>query len=84
MTGRGWTAKDLPLVGDDPKLWTVAQAAALLGPPRLSIGEVRIITKRMEPVGKRRTAPAGQPGRCARVYNAADFITAYERWSRAV
>lgn len=81
MKGRGWSAEDLPLVGDDPKLWTVAQAAALLGPPRLSVEELRIIARKMEPVGKRRTARAGQPGRCARVYKASDFIEKYEKWS---
>ncbi len=77
---RGWTSVSLPLVGDDEKLWTVAQAATLLGPPRLSVNEVRYLVRiaRMEPVGKRRTAAHGKPGRCARVYQAAQFIQAYE------
>ena len=78
MTGRGWSAKDLPLVGEDEKTWTVAEAAARL---LLPVAEVRLLllARRIEPVGKRRTAGAGKPGRCARVYRAKSFIEAYDR-----
>lgn len=88
MTGRGWSAKDLPLVGDDPEFWTIAHAAALLRPPGLTAGEaaalvqaLRLQARRLRPVGKRRTVAAGKPGRCARVYKAIDLIEAYEKIS---
>lgn len=87
---RGWTSSELDVVEDDPMLWTIADAAARLGPlpndpPDLPTQAVttklRILTQYMglPPVGKRRTSPAGHPGRYARVYHAADFIGLYER-----
>lgn len=84
MSGRGWISSDLKVVGDDSKLWTVAEAACLLGPPTLSVARVRHLVQflSIEPVGKRRTSPHGQAGRYARVYRAADFIAAYDRLSR--
>jgi hypothetical protein len=81
MTGRGWSAQDLPLVGEDPKLWTVTEAATALGPPCVPMDEIRLIARKLKPVGKRKTAGAGKPGRCARVYRAVDFIAAYEKWA---
>lgn len=79
MTGRGWRAPDLPVVGKDPKLWTVAEAAVRLGPPDVPISEIRLLARRITPVGKRRTVASGKAGRCARVYRAVDFIKAYDR-----
>lgn len=84
MSGRGWSAGDLPLVGDDPALWTVAEAAVFLGPPTLPLDKVRSLVrsfKILQPVGRRRTVANGKPGRCARVYRAEDFIDAYEKSS---
>lgn len=82
MTGRGWSAQDLPLVGEDPELWTVNEAAFALGPPRVPMDEMRLIARKLAPVGKRKTVAAGKPGRCARVYRAVDFIEAYDKWSQ--
>lgn len=76
-----WSSDGLPLVDDDDDTaWTIAQAACLLGPPRLTVTQVRHIIQsiHMQPVGKRRTSPPGQPGRYARVYAASDFIDVYE------
>lgn len=86
---RGWTSQDLPVVEDDDSLWTVAEAARLLGPPpndphnlptAAVITKLRILTCafKFQPRGKRRTSPAGHPGRYARVYHATDFIELYE------
>lgn len=77
---RGWSSRGLPAVGDDDTLWTAAQAAVLLGPPDLSVTEVRRLLrdKGIEPVGKRRTTGYGQSGRYARVYRAEELIKAYD------
>ena len=84
MNSRGWTSRGLKTVGDDPKLWTVAQAACLLGPPNLSVREVRNLVHifNIEPVGKRRVTAEGQSGRHARVYEAGEFIRAYDAIQR--
>lgn len=83
---RGWTSKELKAVGDDDTLWTAAEAAVLLGPPDLNVAEVRRLVSLfgIEPVGKRRTAGQGQPGRAARVYRASDLIEAYDKLSKGV
>lgn len=80
MTARGWSSGGLKTIGDDDTLWTVAEAAVLLGPPRLSVTQVRRMTRRrkMQPVGKRRTSSPGKAGRYARVYRAKDLIEAYD------
>jgi hypothetical protein len=79
-TARGWSAKHLPAVGDDPLLWTAADAARLLGPPRLSDVDVRRIIRllQLEPVGRRRTGAYGKSGRYARVFRSHDLICAFE------
>ncbi len=90
---RGWTSQDLPVVEDDDMLWTIADAARLLGPlpndpPTLPAAAVatklRILTCAFElqPRGKRRTS-SGQ-GRYARVYHATDFIELYEMLGTAL
>lgn len=81
---RGWTSAGLRTVGDDPALWTVAQAAAFLGPPILTVREVRNLVRifSLEPVGKRRVTLVGQSGRHARVYQAEEFIRAYDAIQR--
>jgi hypothetical protein len=81
VTGRGWSAAGLKVVGDDDTLWTAAEAARLLGPPELSAEKVRLLIQLspgLKPVGRRRTTPHGRPGRYARVYEAQAFIKAYE------
>lgn len=80
---RGWTSDGLPTVGDDPTLWTVSEAASLLGPPQLSPAKVRELVQLfslkydMNPVGKRRVTARGRGGRHARVYKADSLIRAY-------
>jgi hypothetical protein len=86
----GWTSQDLT-VTDDENLWTVADAARLMGPlpgdpPDTPLkttmqklrDHTRLYPRRFSAVGKRRTTPAGHPGRYARVYAADDFIRLYE------
>ena len=86
MTARGWSSAGLRTVGDDDALWTVADAATLLGPPHLNEVQVRqlITMLSIEPVGKRRVTPSGTPGRHARVYQAEALIKAYDALSRVV
>lgn len=80
---KGWSSDGLPTVGDDPKLWTVSDAASLLGPPQLSPAKVRELVELfalkydMRPQGKRRVSASGRGGRHARVYKADSFIRAY-------
>lgn len=77
---RGWSSDGLKTVGTDEELWTAAEAAVLLGPPDLSVSEVRrLIRERgLRPVGKRRVTGYGQSGRHARVFLAVDLIRAYD------
>lgn len=81
-TNRGWTAEGLPTVGDDPSLWTAGEAATLLGPPALSVDQVRHLIRLtgIAAVGRRRSTLSGYAasGRYARVYKADDLIRAYE------
>jgi hypothetical protein len=81
VSNKGWSSVGLPTVGDDPYLWTVADAAKLLGPPVLSERRVRDLIRLigLEPVGKRRVSPLGQSGRHARVYECGRLIEAYDR-----
>lgn len=80
MSGRGWTSRDLPVVGDDPKYWTADDAARLLGPPQLTTVQVRQLVRMVsiKPIGKRRTSRHGTSGRYARVYRAVDLIRAFD------
>lgn len=81
---RGWSTDGLKVVGDDPKLWTVAEAACHLVGPVLSVEGVRkmISLFEIEPVGRRRTSPHGTSGRYARVYRAVELIDAHDTMSR--
>lgn len=83
---KGWTSIGLKTVGDDDNLWTAAEAAVLLGPPDLNPDEVRRLIRlfAIAPVGKRRTTGYRQPGRHARVYQAAELIEAYDKLSKGV
>lgn len=83
---RGWSSDGLKTVGDNPDLWTVADASRLLGPPDLGVREVRNLVKifSINPVGKRRVTANGQSGRHARVYPAAEFIKAYDAIQKAI
>jgi len=85
VAARGWSSDGLKTVGDDEQLWTVADAAKLLGPPQPSQLQVRQLIKMLDiqPSGKRRVTPAGRPGRHARVYDAQALIKAYDALSRA-
>lgn len=86
---RGWSSRDLMVIEDGDTLWTIADAAHFLGPlpndpPTLPVEatmtKLRILSRfHLKPVGKRRTTPAGHPGRYARVYAADDFIHLYEQ-----
>ncbi len=89
---RGWTSQDLPLVGDDKTLWTITEAAEQLCPlpgdpenmpKRAIITKLRILAsyypRDLPAVGKRRTGRPDQPGRCARVYRATDFVAFYAK-----
>lgn len=77
MSKRGWSNAGLPAVGDDGTLWTVTDGARLLGPPELSVAQVRTLIRLagVAPVGIRRTPGSG---RGARVYRADDLIRVYE------
>lgn len=86
---RGWTSSHLTVIEDGDTLWTIADAAHFLGPlpgdpPNLPVQatmtKLRILARfHLEPVGKRRTSPAGHPGRYARIYDADAFIALYEQ-----
>lgn len=78
MPRTGWTDAGLPSVGQDPALWTVTDAAGLLGPPQLTVAQVRqlVTIAGVAPVGKRRVSTTG---RQARVYPSLALITAYDR-----
>lgn len=80
VTKRGWSSEGLKTVGDDPALWTVSDAASLLGPPKLTPAQVRQLVKlfELEPAGKRRVTVRGCGGRHARVYQAELLIKAYD------
>lgn len=86
VTDRGWSSAGLPTVGDDETLWTVADAANLLGPPQLTQVQVRQLIRMLDikPTGKRRVTPFGRGGRHARVYPANALIQAYDALSRAL
>lgn len=81
---RGWSSDGLPVVGDNPALWTVSDASRLLGPPHLSPAQVRELVKLfwmkydLKPVGTRRVTARGRGGRHARVYKADSLIRAYD------
>lgn len=81
---KGWTSKGLVTMGDDPTLWTVNDAAKLLGPPQLNVNQVRELIKMLgiQPIGKRRVTMRGRGGRHARVYKAETLIKAYDALSR--
>jgi hypothetical protein len=92
---RGWTSADLIAVGEDDTLWTVAEAARLMGPlpndpptlpPAAVETKLRILTCafHLQPCGKRRTSKPGRPGRYARVYHAQDIIELYEMLNTAL
>jgi len=77
---RGWTSANLPALGDDPTIWTVAEASRLLGPPILTEPQLRAHLRqtKLQPVGKRRVQTRGA-GRYARCYLAADLIQLYDQ-----
>jgi hypothetical protein len=79
---RGWTTVDLVTVDEDERLWTVTQAAQLLGKDP---GSVRWLIKELNipPVGMQRQSGSERRGRQPRVYRAIDFIRAYDNLSRA-
>lgn len=74
----GWTSGELAVVKDDPRYWSVAEAAYLLGPPQLTEAQVRHLVRMfsLTPIGKRANGPRR---RYVRVYNALELIEAYER-----
>lgn len=82
MTTRGWTTEGLVLVETDERLWTVEQAAMLLGKKP---GSVRWLISELEiqPVGMQKQDGPERRGRQPRVYRAIDLIRAYDFLSRA-
>lgn len=82
MTKRGWTTIGLVLVDEHEKLWTVAEAARLLGKRPDS---VRWLIRELEipPVGMQKQSGPERRGRQPRVYRAIDLIQAYDGFSKA-
>lgn len=82
----GWSSHGLTLVGEDERLWTVEEAARLLGPPVLSTVLLRRLVAELEweAEGTRRPDKTDARGRQPRVYRAIDFIKMYENLSSAV
>jgi hypothetical protein len=80
---RGWSSEGLPVVAEDPHLWTLTHAAGLLGPPQLTPAQLRtrVRVAGLVPVGKRRVTESGHSGRHARVYRATELIQLYESFS---
>ena len=74
----------LPALGDDDRYWTAAQAAAILGPPDLTVTQVRQLIRltSIEPAGRRKPGPRSR-GRWPAVYAAEDLIRAYDAVYRA-
>lgn len=85
MSKRGWTSAELRVVTDDDRLWTVEEAAQLLGPPVLAPWQVRqLVTMwQIKPVGVRSRTGTEKRGRQPRVYRAIDLIRAYDALSKA-
>jgi hypothetical protein len=76
---RGWSSAHLPVIATtDETRWSIADAAALLGPPQLTEVQVRQLVRLagLKPVGKRFN---GSRRRHVRVYVAGDLIKAYEK-----
>lgn len=73
-------------MGDDPALWSAEDAARLLGPPVISVTQVRNLIRvaSLAPAGKRKSTAYGSPGRYARVYQAADLIRLYDAIERVM
>lgn len=84
MTERGWSSAGLALVEKDERLWTVEEAARLLGAP-CSAARLRFLIDwyAIEPVGTRRPDRIDARGRRPRVYRAIDIIKAYDERPRA-
>lgn len=82
MTTRGWTTIGLTLVDEDERLWTVAQAARLLGKRP---DDVRSLIRNLEipPVGMQKQNGPEKRGRQPRIYRAIDLIRAYDKRSKA-
>lgn len=76
---RGWSSQNLSVVPLlDPEYWSVFDAAAILGPPKLTEEQVRnlIHLAKLQPAGKRHN---GSRRRHVRVYRAADLLRAYDK-----
>jgi hypothetical protein len=85
VSSKGWTATELLVVDQDERLWTVGEAAQLLGPPVLDPVQVRqlVVMWQIKPVGVRSRTGAEKRGRQPRVYRAIDLIRAYDALSKA-
>lgn len=66
-------------MGDDPAYWTAAEAALLLGPPELTVAQVRQLIRlcSIRPAGRRKAGPRAL-GRHPAVYAAVELIKAYD------
>lgn len=90
MPRDGWVATELMVMGPDPTLWTVAEAAVVLGLSKVVEKKLRdrLPYTHVFPVGKRRSAVTVYPvvvttrksgaGRYAKVYHAAELIELVE------
>lgn len=85
MSKRGWSSASLTIVAEDERLWTVEEAAQLLGPPVLAPWQVRQLVAmwQIKPIGVRTRSGAERRGRQPRVYRALDLIRAYDAISKA-
>lgn len=82
-----WTSETVPIVGNDPTLWTIAEAAVALG---LTPSEVKSLRGRINhthvfPVGRRKSMISATDhsytpnrGRFAKVYRASELIEVIE------
>lgn len=78
MTQRkGWSQLGLAALGEDPTVWTAADAARVLGPPVMTVAQVRFIIQMagLPAIGVR--AVSGR-GRWARCYRSDDLIQIWE------
>lgn len=82
-----WTSNTAPVVGNDPNLWTIAEAAVALGltPAEVRTLRAKIIYTHVFPVGKRKSMITSigydrtpKQGRYAMVYRASELIELVE------
>lgn len=83
-----WSSENIPAVGNDPRLWTIAEAAMALGltPRETVVLRQKLAYTHVFPVGRRRSMigsvdgshSSGNRGRYAKVYRASELIEVIE------